>query len=352
MVFLQEFGLKPEEIMALRFIAEKTVSTDKSILSRRILDHVSPETSARVCTAFTADWLKSFSEVGKYTIVSFYRDDPDKIASLEGLLRNFLVDPLMYQSIVAWCFHFALQESSTNFQLDHCRSPTAEGILSGSLLTEISRQCEGWRKIASGPLDRVKTTLSLDRVDLSILGGEQATGGDFGLILQFDERGTSNSRIVPLIFQAKRYVRPIANVSRRHAIRGHQHTILSRNKCASAYIFYENGSKLIGRPVPPLIKPAAKVPYPTRTDVFDDSLDLPGYLFKALYDPSFAPGAASPIEALRMIYARADANQLASLAVISNSSTANERYRVALAELEQDLRGQKDQRASEDPPRH
>ena len=361
MVFLQEFGLKYEEIISLTSIAEETVRADKSILSRRILDHASPETSIRIRAALTADWLRSFSNVGQNSLVASFRDDPDKIKSLEGLLRNFLVDPLMYRSIVTWCFHFALQESSTNFQLDHCLSPTAEGMLSGSLLTEISRQCERWRNIACGPLNRVATTLSLERIDLSILGGEQATGGDFGLILQFDERGThpamqeqarpSNSRIVPLIFQAKRYARPMADVSRRHPIRGYQHSSLRRNRCAAAYIFYENATKLISRPVPPLIKPADKVSFPTRTDVFKDSLDLPGYLFKALYDPSFAPSAVSPIEALRMIYAGGDANQLANLAVISNSPTASERFTIALVELERDLRSQKDQRAAEEPPR-
>ena len=125
MVFLQEFGLKAEEIWSLRSIAEESVNAEKSILSRRILDHASPDTSRRIRTAFTADWLRSFSEVGQYTIISVGRDFPDKIRSLEGLLRNFLADPLMYRSIVAWCFHFALQESSANFQLDRCRSPAS-----------------------------------------------------------------------------------------------------------------------------------------------------------------------------------------------------------------------------------
>lgn len=337
------------------------MNAEKSILSRRILDLASPDTSRRIRTALTADWFRSFSEVGKYSIVSCWRYFPDKIQSLEGLLRNFLVDPLMYRSVVAWCFHFALQESSANLQLDHCQSPTSEGVLTGSLLTEISRQCEAWRNIASGPLNRVNTSLSLDRIDLSILGGEQATGGDFGLILEFDERGTQpsaqkpdstlNPRIVPMIFQAKRYARPLADVSRRNAIRGYQHTLLRQNKCAAAYIFFENGSRLIRQPIPPLIKPAEKVPHPTRTDVFEDSLDLPSYFFKALHDPSFAPSAESPIKALRMIYDRADANQLSNLAVISNSSTASKRYSIALAEFERELSSQGTQRATDEPPR-
>ena len=341
-------------------MAEATVNADKLILSRHILDHASPETSGRIRTELISDWLRSFSEVGRYTIIPLFRDFPDKIQTLEGLLCNFLVDPLVYRSTAAWCFHFALQQSSANFQLDHCRSPASEGILTGSLLTEISTQCEAWRKIASVPLDRAKTTLSLDRIDLSILGGEQVTGGDFGLILQFDEEGAqsvleksdnkTNSRIVPMIFQAKRYVRPMADVSRHHSTRGFQHTLLRRNKCASAYAFYENTSKLIDRPVPPLIKPADKVSHPTRTDVFEHSLDLPSYLFKALYDPSFAPSAASPIEALRMIYAQGSVSQLANLAVISNSSTANEQYTIALAELERDLRSRKDRHAAKETP--
>lgn len=360
MFFLQHFGLKSDEITSLESRAQKIVNADKSILARRILEHASPETATRIRGALTTNCLRSFSEVGQYTLFASFLYYPDKTNSLEGLLRNFLVDPLMYRSVVPWCFYFALQESSTNFQLDHCPSPTAEALLSGLLLSEIYRQCEKWREIASVPLSRTQTTLSLKRIDLSILGGEQATGGDFGLVLQFDGKGnqpaiqkhatTSDSRIVPLIFQAKRYTRPMADVSQCHDIRGYQYSSLRRNRCAAAYIFYENASRLISRPVPPLIKPADKVLRPSRTDVFHHSLDLPSYIFNTLYNPSFAPGAASPIEALRMIYARADPNQLANLAVISNSSSASEEYTNALADFERELRSQKDQRTHEEPP--
>ena len=145
----------------------------------------------------------------------------------------------------------------------------------------------------------------------------------------------------------------MAEVSQRHARRGFQHTLLRRNKCAAAYIFFENGSKLIRQPIPPLIKPAEKVPHPTRTDVFEDSLDLPSYFFKAsMYDPSFAASAESPIKALRMIYDRADVNQLTDLAVVSNSSTASKRYSIALAEFERESSSQETQRATDEPPRN
>ncbi len=252
---------------------------------------------------------------------------------------------------------FALLESSANFQIDHCPSPSEEGLLTGMLLSEISRQCEVWRKVAAKPLDRMQTTLSLDRIDLSIRGGEQATGGDFGLILQIDDRGTQPAslpeaygvRIVPLIFQAKRYVRPTADVSQKHDIRGYQYDLLSQNQCASAYIFYENGIRRVRRPVPALIKSVANVSSPDRTPVFNDSLDLPCYLFKALHDSAFAPGASSPEEALRMIYANADAGQLASLAVISNSSVAGAEYSAALTELDSEIRRLDDQGTTEDP---
>ena len=357
---MDDFGLTLEEVIELRSVAQTAMDAEKSILSRRILDEASPDTSTRIRDAFAADWLRTFSKAGQSTLVLLSRDLPEEIQSLKGLLRNFLVDPVVYQNIAAWCFHFALQESSATFQLDHCPRPTREGQLSGLLLATISQQCEKWREVAAEPLDRKQITLSLSNIDLSIRGGEQATGGDFGIVLEFDAKGTQPAmqteapgvRIVPLIFQAKRYVRPMADVSQHHVKRGHQHALLGQNRCAAAYVFYENSTKVLDRPAPTLIKPVAKVSSPTRTAVFDDSLDLPSYLFKALYDSSFAPGASSPEEALRMIYPNADAGQLGRLAVISNSSTAGERYAVALAKFNEERRSKDDQQTTEDPLTH
>jgi hypothetical protein len=196
------------------------------------------------------------------------------------------------------------------------------------------------------PLARSENSLSVQRIDLSILGGEQATGGDFGLILDFDSRSIQPSRraealsrrIVPLIFQAKRYVRPNADVSQHHIFRGYQHNLLAQNNCASAYIFYENGRGRIDHPAPPLVKPVGKVATPSRTSVFSDSYDISSYLLNALADEHFAAGAASADEALRMIYARADPGQLAYLAVISNDARAAARYAALLGNLAPILR--------------
>ena len=327
-------------------LAREAVRTRKSILSRKILECASRETTVRIARAFRAGWSRGLSKVGQSAIVHRVRDDPDDIDSLEWLLTDFLVDPLVYRHLAAWCLHLALQESSATFQLDFCPSPTAEERLCGILLAEIAGRCESWARVAAEPLKRTKVSIFLRCMDLSILGGEQATGGDFGLVLHFEERWTRparrreppDSRIVPLIFQAKRYIRPRADVSRHHAVRGYQHGLLTRNKCASAYIFFENGTKRIDRPMPPLIKPVDRGPDAGRTDVFEDSLDLSSYLFKAMYEASFGPTASSPVDALRMIFANANIGQLATLAVISDSSTAILRYERTLQGLERDIR--------------
>ena len=359
MIFLDEFGFTGQEAIDMRSLALKAVSAQKSILSRQILECVSQETTVRIARAFRAGWLRGFSKAGQMMIISLARDDLVDIDSLEWLLIDFLVDPLVYRNVAAWCFHLALQESSANFQLDSCPSPTSEGLLTGSLLVTICERCKVWAKEAAEPLKRTDASISLHRIDLSILGGEQATGGDFGLVLHLEENWTQpasrqeppNSRIIPLIFQAKRYVRPRAKVSQRHDVRGYQHDLLTRNKCASAYIFYENDTKRIDRPIPPLIKPADRVAKPGRTNVFEDSLDLPSYLFKAMYDTLFGPTALSPEDALRMIYANAHADQLATLAVISDSSTAHLRYEKALRDLSPEIRRRRSGRSIEGPER-
>lgn len=351
MDFVEEFGLTFDEILELRSIAENAVGTNRAVLSRAILDHASPETSERIRKSLLEGSWRALSKAGCTSLILLARDHPNEFQSLEGVLKGILVDPVMHGSVASWCLYFALHECSANFQLNHCPSPTEEGQLTGLLLGEISTQCEVWRKIAAAPLDRSETTLSLERIDLSILGGEQETGGDFGLIIEFDDKqtrspGQSNSvttRIVPLILQAKRYVRPNADISQMHRVRGYQYELLSQNQCLSAYIFYENGTERIDWPAPPLIKPVSEVsPPPSRTMVFDDCIDLPTYLLRALHDESFAPGALSPAETLRMIYGSASAGQLANLAVISNAGRAEERYAKALLDLREEIRTLRD----------
>jgi len=313
--FLDEVGMTAQEVIHLRSLAVEAVNSPKSVLSRKVLEHECQETSIRIAQAFRSGWLQGFSRVGHYWSIQHFRDNPDDLRSHEWMLTEFLVDPLVHPNVAAWCFHRALQESSVAFQLDSCPSPTSEERLTGVLLGEISGRCEAWTRLAVEPLKRTQAVIVLRSIDLSILGGEQATGGDFGLVLHFEGERTqcavgqvsTNSRIVPLIFQAKRYVRPRADVSRRHSKRGYQRDLLTRNKCASAYIFYENGSKPIDIPLPALIKSIDHVAEAGTTAVFEDSLDLPSYLFRALYDTSFATPASSSEDALRMIYSEASA---------------------------------------------
>lgn len=220
-------------------------------------------------------------------------------------------------------------------------------MLTGIFLGEIANKCCVWREKAAVSLARVESTLSLKRIDLSILGGEHESGGDFGLVLEVDERArqpnmlsaSPDVRIVPLVIQAKRYVRPSADISQTHRTRGYQFKLLRQNPCASAYLFYENGKQTIEDPVQPLLKSVDTVSVPPfRTRVFDGSLDLSTYLLRALYSPSAAPGATSPEEALRMIYPRAHSGQLATLAVISSRADPIERYSTALVTIVREAR--------------
>ena len=353
--FLDSFGLNMNEALALRAEAEKSIDSPLLQLSRRLLKEASPPTCEAIRSALVAPWLSAYSEAGQKSAVQFSRDQPEAISTWGGVLRQLLVDPITFRDIAIWCLFFATLEGAAAFQIDDCPSPSREEKLSGLLLGKLEGRCDKWRRIAATPLERSDSSLTLQRIDLTILGGEQATGGDFGLVLDFDDRSAQpihraegrRGRIIPLIFQAKRYIRPAADVSQYHDVRGYQYNLLGQNECASAYIFYENGPKRIAKPVPPLVKPVSKVSGPSRTSVFTDSYDLPSYLLNALTDAHFAAGAASADEALRMIYAKAHPGQIAHLAVISSDARASSRYVGALAALAPDLDDQGDETVTE-----
>ena len=166
MIFLDEFGFTGQEAIDMRSLAVKAVSAQKSILSRQVLECASQETTVRIARAFRAGWLQGFSKVGQTLIFLQLRDDLNDIDSLEWLLTDFLVDPLVYRNVAAWCFHLALQESSAAFQLDACPSPTSEERLTGILLAKISGRCDEWAKVATEPLKRTKASISLNCIDL------------------------------------------------------------------------------------------------------------------------------------------------------------------------------------------
>jgi hypothetical protein len=353
--FFDYFGLHLDEIFAARAAARRSLDSELVQASRRALQQASPSTCQAVRSALVSPCLCAYSEAGRAMFVQQSRDEPESIATWDGVL-HILADPVVFSDVAIWCLFFATVEAAAAFQLNHCPSPSEEGHLSGLLLGALEGRCEQWRRLASAPLERSGSSLSLQRIDLSILGGEQASGGDFGLVLEFEphtspltlmpQTGTAR-RVVPLVFQAKRYVRPTADVSQHHHARGYQYHLLGQNECASAYIFYENGRARLEWPVPPLVKPVRKVVTPDRTPVFTDSYDLPSYLLNALTDSRFAAGASSAHEALRMIYANAHPGQLAYLAVISDDARAGQRYAAALADLAPEFRDRGDDAAAE-----
>ena len=140
-----------------------------------------------------------------------------------------------------------------------------------------------------------------------------------------------------MIFQAKRYAQPTADISQTNPVRGPQHSLLASNACAAAYIFYENEGGA-ATPLPPLVKPIETVPHGTTTDVLEDTLDFATYLLRAATQPVHAPRARSADDALRMIFSKAARKELTSLVIVSADPTAIDRYRSGLSLLDHMLR--------------
>lgn len=148
MIFLDEFGFTGQEATDMHFLARDVVRTQKSILSRQILEDASHETTVRIARAYRAGWLRGFSKVGQYRTILQVRDNPNDIDPLSWIVTDFLVDPLAYRNVAAWCLHHALQDSSTAFQFDSCpqkKLPSLEGRTSSRIAWTCraisSRQC-------------------------------------------------------------------------------------------------------------------------------------------------------------------------------------------------------------------
>jgi len=288
--------------------------------------------------------FRLLSRAGLGVVIGQGGDQDSGLRSFDSYVRDVLADPVHVRDLAVWALFFAVREASDRLQTGSCRSPTSESHLSGQLLNAIAEACDRWRKIVDAPLDRYGSTLFLHQIDLSILGGEQQTGGDFGLVLDLDGASIQPSdpddicargrHITPFILQAKRYVRPTADVSQHHWARGFQRHLLARNDCASAFVLYENGAAPLKRTLPPIVKPVGSVADASRTDALTGGMDLASYLVTRLVDNALAPQAQSPGDALRMIYAQGHPSLLA---IVASDRRVVAHYDAEFAQLAREL---------------
>jgi len=344
--FLAAFGLDVDESSKAHDAALRYLNDAKTRIAFLELLDAAPEVDKSSRDLLHANAFKLLSIGGLGTLFALGGDANPSLRRLESYIRDCLANPVAVSDLSVWALFFACRAASDSLQIDHCRAPTSESHLSGELLGAIKAECENWRKVINAPLDRYGSDLLLHKIDLSILGGEQETGGDFGIVIDLDGKSIQpgddetvrprGRKITPFIFQAKRYTRPNVDISQNHWLRGYQRHVLGRNDCASAYIFYENGVDKLKRTLPPIVKPIESVGDTNRTSAVDGGFELATYIVTHLVNPNLAPRADSPEEALRMIYAK---GQPSELAVICADRYVAARYEEEFARLAMEIRG-------------
>lgn len=364
------FRVTPDELHRLKARVAANTWSRKARLSRQTLTLRSMSADRHIGeTLYACHGV--LSKHGLFTSIGISRELATNESKLgwDYVLGRLLDDPLHFKNRTVWLLYRALLDAQRDFALDHCVSPTHETALIGTLLGCLTGSARDWRDCADQLLARLGGWLEVQKIDLSILGGEQITGGDFGIILDIRDTvlapedldrsveilgGPPRGHIfIPVIFQAKRFTGESADVSQWHEIRGFQHSYLKKTTCASAYLFFENGQAGLRAPLPPLVKPVSVVASPSAqrtTDVLDQSVDLATFLLGAISGLPDFPTAQSPEEALNMILANTSPDRLSSIAVIGNSGALDLRYAGALANLAEEARVLAGKASQQEPP--
>jgi hypothetical protein len=332
------FGLRPDEILHGHGAAMMLLQNERVKAALSTLETAAPGLTDFFYQMLLAKSLTgAFGEAGKALAVITQQGSAPSGERWMTLLQEVMAAPPTHADIADWWLLFGSLNAAFEFQATHSAPQKTEKRLTGEFIAELKHAGIHWAGLLAPMLKRRGACFAFHQIDLERLGGEQDTGGDFGLVLDFDgltfqpAAFRSEARKVPLIFQAKRYVRPLADVSQTHKVRGPQKNKLRGNTCASAYIFYENGDTAIPTPLPVLVKPILNVGAERLTSVFQGTVDFASYLYRASTDDQFAPRAASVDQALSMIFAAADPGQLSRLVVASGAPNARLKYEAAIA---------------------
>jgi hypothetical protein len=365
------FGLKLEEITSLSrsandLLFDKLSAQQRRTLCLRLHDQGREivESLYRLHNTFSAVSVSQTILMAKEAVEG--KRELFDIISWDALLSRVFSHPVAMRDRAVWGLYMAAIEAQRDFAHSFCPAPTREDGLSGSFRTTLFSSARRWGDLMQTVLNRVDACLEVDAIDLSVLGGEQETGGDFALIVDINQHAlcredeqaeilrnglfTRSKFALPLIFQAKRYTGDQAEVDQYNDRRGYQYDALRRTDCASAYIFYNNGTKRIDAPLLPLVKRVDDIAHPGdhgRTDVLEGSVDFATYLIRAIDNAKY-PAASDPEEAINMVLANADMGRLTKLVVLANRPGVAASYRHSLDNLIRDI-GLVDQPQEEGP---
>ncbi|WP_158808559.1 hypothetical protein [Beijerinckia sp. L45] len=350
---LDAFGLSGDEISSLRQKSFDENFGRMARLSRANTFERRQGLSGHIAARLW-ECKQVLSQVGMLGQIMVARDIANhaSMRDWEFLLERLYFDPLVFKNKVTWFLFQALLEAQRDFALEACPPRSHETYLTGELVGRIRGACDKWTDAAKAYLSRTGTSIEISRIDLSVGGYEQATGGDLALILDIDEADISpcdleakillltgplrGSVIIPMVFQAKRYVGSTADISQHHDDRGYQFDTLRQTVCASNYLFYENGSERIDLPALPMVKPTSACrPIETspRTEVFEGSVDLATYVLRAINGFADIPAANSMEDALNMILANASKDRVGHVAILANKAGRGQFYKDAFDRL-------------------
>ncbi|QDQ82910.1 hypothetical protein [Paraburkholderia megapolitana] len=354
--FLDAFGLSVNEVINMQSLAHAQTFSDKGRLARFATAQRTREAGAYIAQQLW-ECRQILSKVGIYKRVYLIQQEQVTQPTWEQILERIYDEPVATRNGTIWLLFHACLQAERDFSLDVCPAHSREDVLTGRLLEGIKAACTIWAEASSSYLNRIKNTLEISSIDLTVGGGEQETGGDFALILDIKENASSledsepdittltgerrGDAFVPLVFQAKRYVGSNADISQKHDTRGYQFNSLRQVNCASNYIFYENDKEHISTPALPMVKPvsACKAIETSRvTGVFSESVDFATYILRAANGFSDIPAARTREDALNMILANTSPSNVSRLTILGNTSDLSAKYRDALRQLQTEIK--------------
>lgn len=204
--FRNTFGLDVYEVLAAIERARALLDDPDTVRAVQEFTNSSAGARKRKSDAVrgSSAWLAG---AGNITMTHMAFTDPLKLDDWDVLLDRILTQPPCYRDLADWWLYFAALEASIGFQLEICPAAKREPQLTGRLLGMLSEQARRWGEVIAPAVKRSGATLAISDIDLELGGGEQATGGDFGLILDFDGRTVQpgeakrpdDRRIVPLM---------------------------------------------------------------------------------------------------------------------------------------------------------
>ncbi len=339
-----------EEVARLQAAAAKAISAPEY---KRFIDTLRKNSGLEEFLVSSMRGAYQVASDGGRTALIMHRDE----RSFDKIFQCVFCLPFTFSEFPLWVLYHACLSAEQAFAREDCRPAKIENAQTQNFLKQLKIACTDWLRQTEEVVGRFNSTVGLSELSLEVQGREQATGGDFAILIEYRKHRDDFPEIIPVVLQSKRFDSTgRADISQKNDKTGRYqfHNLKETRKlCPAGYFFFNSSTQSVTKePHVPAFKDVRDMPMvaaPKDDYVWEKSNNFATFVLHLIATVEDHHRHDDAESALEKIVSNIPLEDLTGIGVVSVELDAGLRFQRAWERTLQNLRSPNDDTPPPEP---